>query len=101
MFGFNNAYYNQVGLLKHDWLPHSPVWLEALRRLPRELQEARDFRIARASLLYASKHVLPKEQWTTIEDDIPYLEPYVNVVVKEMSDRSNWDNFVNPEIYSE
>ncbi|CAH8568064.1 unnamed protein product [Schistosoma turkestanicum] len=101
LFNLNNSYYNQIGLLKHDWLPHSSIMCEALRRLPREQQEARDFRIARASLLYASKHILPQNQWTTIENDVPYLQPYVDVVVKEISDRSNWDNFINPETYSE
>ncbi|TNN14119.1 Cytochrome b-c1 complex subunit 7 [Schistosoma japonicum] len=99
LFSFNTSYYNQVGLLKHDWLPHSPALVEALRRLPRDELEARDFRIARASLLYASKNILPKEQWTTIENDIPYLDPYINVVVKEHHDQTSWDNFVSPVIY--
>ncbi|KAK4475307.1 hypothetical protein MN116_002375 [Schistosoma mekongi] len=101
LFTLNTGYYNQLGLLKHDWLPHGPVLIEALRRLPRDELEARDFRIARASLLFASKNILPKEQWTTVENDIPYLDPYINVVAKELDDQSSWDNFVNPKIYRE
>ncbi|TGZ63022.1 hypothetical protein CRM22_007120 [Opisthorchis felineus] len=99
-FQMNTSYYNQLGLLYHDIMQHSPVVAEAVRRLPREETEARDFRIARAFQLSATKTVLPKEQWTTVENDIPYLDPYIEVTLKEWRDKSEWDNFVNPEQYT-
>ncbi|TPP64085.1 Ubiquinol-cytochrome c reductase subunit 7 [Fasciola gigantica] len=98
-FQFSNSYYNQLGLLYHDVIPHSPLIAEAVRRLPREETEARDFRIARAFQLSASKTVLPKEQWTAVEDDIPYLDPYIEVAKKEWKEKAEWDHFVNPETY--
>ncbi|KAF8566636.1 hypothetical protein P879_08200 [Paragonimus westermani] len=98
-FQIDNSYYNQLGLMYHDVIPHSPVIAEAVRRLPREETEARDFRIARAFHLSANKTVLPKEQWTRVEDDIPYLDPYIELTRKEWQEKAEWDHFVNPDVY--
>lgn len=99
-FSFNTGYYNQIGLLWHDLLPPSPVVKEAVRRLPREEREAIDFRMARAFLQSANKTILPKEQWTKQEDDVPYLNPYIKLVEKEFRDKSDWDHFNSPQNYS-
>ncbi|VDL97066.1 unnamed protein product [Schistocephalus solidus] len=98
-FQFNTGYYNQIGLLWHDLMPHTPVVKEAFRRLPREENEARDFRMARAFLLSANKTILPQSEWTKIEDDIPYLTPYMKLIEKENADRSDWDHFDSAETY--
>ncbi|KAL3315932.1 phosphopyruvate hydratase [Cichlidogyrus casuarinus] len=68
-FTFKTGYYNQIGLLWHDLLPKHPVNDEAVRRLPREQAEARDFRIARGFLLNGNKQILPEDQWTKMEDN--------------------------------
>ena len=41
---------------------------EAIKRLPRQIREDRDFRISRALLLSNNKEVLPKDEWTKWED---------------------------------
>ncbi|VDD77861.1 unnamed protein product [Mesocestoides corti] len=98
-FSFKTSYYNQIGLLWHDVMPHSSVVKEAFRRLPREEREAIDFRIARAFLLSANKTILPQEEWTKLEDDVPYLDPYIKLVEQERRDKSDWDHFVSPQLY--
>ncbi len=99
-FSFNTGYYNQIGLLWHDLLPQSPVVKEAIRRLPREEREGIDFRMARAFLLSANKTILPKAEWTKQEDDVPYLNPYIELVERERRDKSDWDHFDSPQNYA-
>jgi len=41
---------------------------EAVRRLPQEIKDQRNFRIVRAMQLDACKRLLPKEQWTKYEE---------------------------------
>ncbi|KAF7257662.1 hypothetical protein EG68_05340 [Paragonimus skrjabini miyazakii] len=72
----------------HDVIPLSPVIAKAVRRLPREETEARDFRIARAFHPSANKTVLPKEQWICVEDDIQYLDPYTELTQKEWEEKA-------------
>ncbi|VDN96128.1 unnamed protein product [Rodentolepis nana] len=98
-FTFKTGYYNQIGLLWHDIMPQNAIAKEAFRRLPREEREAQDFRLARAFLLSANKTILPKEEWTKMEDDVPYLDPYIKVVEKEVQDKAEWDNFIEPRSY--
>ncbi|VDP85709.1 unnamed protein product [Echinostoma caproni] len=98
-FQFKNSYYNQLGLLYHDVIPHSPLIAEAVRRLPREETEARDFRIARAFQLSANKAVLPKEQWTSIEDDIPTnISQFQTMAIKSIHARQIFDSRGNPTV---
>ena len=98
-FSFNTSYYHQLGLLWHDILPQSGIVKEAFRRLPREESEAMDFRVARAFLLSANKSILPKEEWTKQEDDVPYLDPYLKLIKREEKDKTDWDNFIEPRVY--
>lgn len=57
-----------VGLMRDDMLHETPVVEEALRRLSPELRDERTFRIVRAAYLCLRKDILPKEQWTKLED---------------------------------
>ena len=41
---------------------------EAIKRLPKQIREERDFRISRALLLSNNKEMLPKDEWTKWED---------------------------------
>jgi ubiquinol-cytochrome c reductase subunit 7 len=37
---------------------------------------------------------LPKEEWVKAEDDVRYLTPLINEVVKEDAERAYWDTIV-------
>ena len=51
-----------------DVLYETPDVEEALRRLPTHLVDERNFRITRALQLSGQKRILPKEEWTKLED---------------------------------
>ena len=53
--------------MSDDLLHESPDVKEALRRLPKDVQDERNFRIAVAIDLSTQKSVLPKDQWVTPE----------------------------------
>lgn len=65
---------------------------EAIRRLPNDLYDERMFRITRALHLSMTKTILPKEQWTKYEEDHKYLEPYLEEVEREMSEKAEWNS---------
>merc|ERR1711942_476030 len=91
------TYYPQMGLYKDDYRRETPDIKEALRRIEktdRELVDARSFRITRAFELSASKRVLPRDQWITIEENWEngfYLEPTLSQVRKEMAEKAEWE----------
>jgi ubiquinol-cytochrome c reductase subunit 7 len=64
---------------------------EAIRRLPKELYDERNYRIIRAMNLSMTKTILPKDQWTKYEEDFKYLEPYLKEVEKEHAERIEWN----------
>ncbi|KYM99293.1 Cytochrome b-c1 complex subunit 7 [Cyphomyrmex costatus] len=68
-----------------------PIVKEAIRRLPQKLLDERNFRIVRALHLSACHRVLPKEQWTKFEEDVPYLTPYLDEVEKELDEKKKWE----------
>ena len=49
-------------------MEEDPSVTEAIRRLPPEEQDQRLFRIKRAMDLSLKKAVLPREQWTSVEE---------------------------------
>lgn len=68
----------------HDTYYGTPQVLEAVRRLPSEVREARDFRMKRALQLSLQKVYLPKEEWTQVEDvrDPTYPIMYsINIII--------------------
>lgn len=59
-FAFNLAGYNKFGLYSDDIIYHdSPVVKEALRRLPKEVLDARNFRYFRACSCLIARHEFP------------------------------------------
>lgn len=64
---------------------------EAIRRLPANLKDDRQYRIIRALNLSMSKTILPKEEWTKYEEDTKYLQPYLEEVIKEREERDAWN----------
>ncbi|XP_072742904.1 cytochrome b-c1 complex subunit 7 [Anoplolepis gracilipes] len=89
---YNLSGFNQYGLWRDDCLYESEDVKEALRRLPQEIKDERNFRIVRAMQLDANKRLLPKEQWTKFEDDKLYLQPYIEEVKKEREEREQWES---------
>merc|ERR1712168_744035 len=89
-WAYSASYFPQVGLMYDDTLRETPDVKEAIRRLPGDLQDARVFRISRALQLSGNKQVLPKEEWTKYDDDVQYLRPILEQVVKERKERSAW-----------
>lgn len=64
---------------------------EAIRRLPKDLKDERNYRIIRALNLSMTKTILPKEEWTKYEEDFKYLEPYLKEVEKENAEKIEWN----------
>lgn len=60
--------YYVLGLLHDDTLHDTPEVKEALRRLPKKLQDERQYRVTRALYLSMRKEVLPKAEWTKYEE---------------------------------
>lgn len=88
---YNISGFNQYGLWRDDLLYEDQDVKEALRRLPQEIKDQRNFRIIRAMQLDCNKRILPKEEWTTYEEDVRYLQPYVDEVIKEREEREAWE----------
>ncbi|KAK3598627.1 hypothetical protein CHS0354_037577 [Potamilus streckersoni] len=89
------AYYKsgfaQLGLWRDDCRYETPEVQEAIRRLPKDVYDARNFRMARALLLSNKKEILPKDEWTKFEEDVMYLKPYLNEIKKEKEEKVKWD----------
>lgn len=94
-----------------DLYIETPEVEEALRRLPQDVLEARARRILvrslcfagqrellilllliqRASDLVVKKQILPKEEWTPV-DQKPYLSEILDEVIREREERIRLDN---------
>ncbi|XP_031830535.1 cytochrome b-c1 complex subunit 7 [Nomia melanderi] len=90
-WAYNASTFNQYGLMRDDCRRLSPEVEEALRRLPKHLVEERNFRIIRAHQLECNKTILPKDEWTKLEEDVLYLTPYVNEVLKEQEEKDLYE----------
>ncbi|KAH9483739.1 Cytochrome b-c1 complex subunit 7 [Psilocybe cubensis] len=66
----------------------------ALGRLTDREGYDRAYRLKRASHASVLHAPLPKEQWTPESDDVRYLAPHVEEVMKEENERKLWDNLV-------
>jgi len=89
-WAYYQNHYPKMGLLTDDILRMYPDVTEALRRLPADQKYARDFRISRAMSLSMQKDELPRSEWTTPENDTPYLQPYIKDVQDEMNEKKWW-----------
>lgn len=76
---------------RDDCLHETEDVQEAIRRLPKQLYDERNYRIIRALHLSMTKTVLPKDQWTKYEEDFKYLEPYLKEVEAERAERNEWN----------
>lgn len=81
-----------LGLFRDDCLYETDEVKEAIRRLPQNVFDDRNYRVMRALHLSMTKTVLPKDQWTKYEDDFKYLEPYLKEVEKERAEQNEWNS---------
>lgn len=63
----------------------------ALARLDDKTRYDRIFRIRRAVQCSITHKLLPKNEWTTQEEDTPYLLPLIKVIEAESSEREALD----------
>ncbi|KAF1973126.1 hypothetical protein BU23DRAFT_554421 [Bimuria novae-zelandiae CBS 107.79] len=91
----NAAGYRQLGLRADDILPEeNDVVQLALKRLPPKEAYDRVFRIRRAFQCSVSHQLLPKEEWTKVEDDTPYLTNIIKEIQVEMAEREDLEAMV-------
>ncbi|XP_077051917.1 cytochrome b-c1 complex subunit 7 [Siphateles boraxobius] len=87
---YNAAGFNKLGLMRDDTINEDSDVKEAIRRLPEPVYNDRMFRIKRALDLSMKQQVLPKDQWTKFEEDVAYLEPYLEEVIREKKEKEEW-----------
>ncbi|KAH8730230.1 ubiquinol-cytochrome C reductase complex 14kD subunit-domain-containing protein [Phaeosphaeriaceae sp. PMI808] len=91
----NAAGYRQLGLRADDLIPEeNNVIQTALKRLPPQEAYDRVFRLRRAMQLSMTHQLLPKEEWTKPEDDLPYLTTIVMNVEAEIAEREDLEAMV-------
>ncbi|KAL3896419.1 MAG: hypothetical protein SGCHY_004084 [Lobulomycetales sp.] len=84
--------YRQMGLRLDDLLPEeNQVVQEAIRRLPPREYQDRIYRHRRALIASAHQDVLPSEQWTTEESDLPYMRDLMKQIEAEIATKQNFD----------
>ncbi|KAJ3253608.1 Cytochrome b-c1 complex subunit 7 [Boothiomyces macroporosus] len=90
------AVYRTEGLFYDDLIPEeNEIVQEALRRLTPQQQADRLFRIRRALSLSLKKTSLPSNEWTTAEQDVPYLQPVLAKVESEIETKFNFENLTS------
>ncbi|XP_045914404.1 cytochrome b-c1 complex subunit 7 [Micropterus dolomieu] len=87
---FNMCGFNKLGLMRDDTIYEDLDVKEALRRLPEQQYNDRIFRVKRALDLSMKQQILPKDQWTKYEEDVHYLSPYLDEVIRERKEREEW-----------
>ncbi|KAG0749741.1 hypothetical protein G6F57_003972 [Rhizopus arrhizus] len=98
----NAAGYRKIGLKYDDLVAEeSELVKEALRRLeiaePRAAYD-RAYRIRVAQQCSLTHQLLPKDQWVKPEEDVRYLQPYIDQVSAERAEREAFDNIkVSPQ----
>ncbi|XP_050462327.1 cytochrome b-c1 complex subunit 7-like [Cataglyphis hispanica] len=91
---FNWSGYNKFGLYTHDVIDYdNPIVREALRRLPMDILDARNFRLISAMQLSFLRIQLPKEKWITFEQDLEnrYLDTYMKEIEAEQAEKDEFD----------
>lgn len=88
---YNLSGFNRYGLWRDDLYTETADVQEALRRLPTKVVDERNYRILRAVQLSIQNEILPKEQWTKLEEDKLYLTPVLNMVMKEKEEEAEWN----------
>lgn len=90
-WAYNLSGFNKYGLWRDDLRYEDEDVKEALRRLPQNVVDERNYRTLRAMQLSLTKSILPKEEWTKLEEDKLYLTPLLKEVIKEREEREQWN----------
>ncbi|KAF8453484.1 cytochrome b-c1 complex subunit 7 [Terfezia claveryi] len=86
------AGYRKIGLLADDLISEEdPIVQQALKRLPPKASYDRVYRMRRAMQCSLSHTLLPPNEQTKPEEDIPYLLPYINELLREKAEREELD----------
>jgi len=72
-------------------MEEDPDMQEALKRLPQDVIDERNFRIKRALQLSMQHRILPEHMHTTDETDIHYVKEVLAQVVREREEREKYD----------
>ena len=96
-----------TGLLRDDTLHENDDVKEALKRIPDKMYDERMYRISRALNLSNQKTVLPKDEWTTLEQVIKYLyiidkqykDDKKSIIIHKLVNYINVNNFMFKMIY--
>merc|ERR1712225_67517 len=89
------AGYRKLGLRADDLIPEeSETVLLALKRLPPKEAYDRVFRMRRAFQCSLSHQLLPKNEQTKPDEDIPYLSPIIKEIEAERRERMDLDAMV-------
>ncbi|KAM5352597.1 hypothetical protein ACJ41O_005319 [Fusarium nematophilum] len=89
----NAAGYRQLGLRYDDLLEEENENAQkALKRLSNRESYERIYRIRRAVQCSIQHKLLPKEQWTTKAQDVPYLQPVIEQVAAEKAEKNELDS---------
>ncbi|XP_055321017.1 cytochrome b-c1 complex subunit 7-like [Sitodiplosis mosellana] len=89
---YNLSGFRKYGLFLNDCYASTPEVEEAIRRLPPDVFDARNKRIQLAFHHSLCKTYLPKEQWTKYEEDVKYLEPYLEEVEREKAEQDAYEH---------
>ncbi|KAI3326029.1 14 kDa subunit of cytochrome bd ubiquinol oxidase [Xylariaceae sp. AK1471] len=89
----NAAGYRQLGLRADDLIVEEDEnVLKAIHRLPPKEAYDRVYRLRRAVQCSATHKLLPKDQWTKPEEDVPYLTPILEQIRAAQSEKTALDS---------
>ncbi|RWA09257.1 hypothetical protein EKO27_g5835 [Xylaria grammica] len=89
----NAAGYRQLGLRADDLLvEENEDVLKALQRLPPQEAYDRVYRLRRAIQCSVTHKLLPKDQWTKPEEDVPYLTPLIEQIRAAEKEKESLDS---------
>ncbi|KAI1140431.1 putative ubiquinol--cytochrome-c reductase [Hypoxylon sp. FL0543] len=89
----NAAGYRKLGLRADDLIvEENEKVIKALKRLPPKEAYDRVYRLRRAFQASATHKLLPKEEWTKPEEDVPYLQPLIDQIHAEEKEKQALDS---------
>ncbi|KAK5698583.1 Cytochrome b-c1 complex subunit 7, mitochondrial [Elasticomyces elasticus] len=92
---FDNSGYRKLGLKADDLIPEESESVQlALKRLPPKEAYDRVFRMRRAFQCSLAHQLLPQNEWTTPDQDYPYLEPIIKEIEAERTEREDLESMI-------
>ncbi|KAL7622957.1 Cytochrome b-c1 complex subunit 7 [Parahypoxylon ruwenzoriense] len=89
----NASGYRQLGLRADDLIVEEDEnVIKALKRLSPKESYDRIYRIRRAFQASTIHKLLPRDQWTKPEEDVPYLKPLIEQILAEQKEKDALDS---------